>query len=89
MSANKEHKSRVFEIVNPMVILSYGIFFCSILINTWAMRHGMGLKELTMLESLGYFYVPLMSFILLKEAISKRTVFAIVVILIGILVFYL
>lgn len=88
-SASKEHRSKMFEVVNPMVILSYGIFFCSLLINIWAMSRGLELKELAMLESLGYVFVPLLSYLVLKESVSKRTIYAIVIILIGISVFYL
>lgn len=88
-SANREHKSKLFEIINPLVILSYIIFFCSLLINIWAMSHGLELKELAMLESLGYVFVPLMSYLVLHEKISVRTISAISVILIGIFIFYL
>lgn len=88
-SANREHKSKLFEVINPMVIFSYGIFFCSLLINIWAMSLGLELKELAMLESLGYVFVPLLSYLVLKEIISVRTISAIVVILFGIFVFYL
>ena len=88
-SANREHKSKLFEIINPLVIFSYGIFFCSLLINIWAMSHGLELKELAMLESLGYVFVPLLSYLVLKETISMRTISAIAIILFGIFVFYL
>lgn len=88
-SANKEHRSKIFEIVNPQVVFSYGIFFCTLLINIWAMSNGLELKELAMLESLGYVFVPLLSFLVLKETISVRTISAIIVILFGIFVFYL
>ena len=53
------------------------------------MSRGLELKELAMLESLGYVFVPLLSFLVLKENISKRTIYAIIVILLGIFVFYL
>jgi drug/metabolite transporter (DMT)-like permease len=88
-SANREHRSKLFEIINPLVIFSYGIFFCSLLINIWAMSHGLELKELAILESLGYVFVPLLSYLVLKETISMRTITAIAVILFGIFVFYL
>ena len=88
-SANKEHRSSIFEVINPLVVFSYIIFFCSLLINIWAMSRGLELKELAMLESLGYVFVPLLSFLVLKENISKRTIYAIIVILLGIFVFYL
>lgn len=88
-SANTEHRSRLFEILNVQVIFSYGIFFCSLLINIWAMSRGVQLKEMAMLESLGYVFVPLLSFLVLHEMISRRTVAAIVVIIFGIFIFYL
>ena len=88
-SANREHKSKLFEVVNPLVIFSYGIFFCSLLINIWAMSKGVQLKEMAMLESLGYVFVPIMSFLVLKEHISRRTIIATLVVLLGIFVFYL
>ena len=88
-SANREHKSKLYEIVNPLVISSYVIFFCSLLINIWAMSCGVELKEMAMLESFGYVFVPLLSYFVLKETISLRTISAIAVILFGIFVFYL
>lgn len=88
-SANKVHRARIFEILNPQVVFSYGIFFCTLLINIWAMSRGMLLKEMAMLESLGYVFVPLLSFWVLQESISKRTILSVMVILFGIFVFYL
>ncbi len=88
-SANKEHHSKIFEILNQQVVFSYGIFFCTLLINIWAMSRGVQLKEMAMLESLGYVFVPLLSFIVLHESISRRTILSIVVIIGGIFVFYL
>ena len=88
-SANKEHRSKMFEILNPQVVFSYGIFFCTLLINIWAMSRGVQLKEMAMMESLGYVFVPLLSFLILHESISKRTILSILVIIFGIFVFYL
>lgn len=88
-SANRTHKSRLEEIVNPWVISAYAIFFGSLLINIWAMSKGVQLKELAILEALGYIFVPLLSFFVLKEHIPFRTIGGIGVIIIGIIVFYL
>ena len=87
-SANKEHSSRIYEMLNPLVIVAYGIFFCSLIVNIWAMSHGVQLKEMAMLESLGYIFVPLLSVVLLKEQVSKRMVCGILLIIFGIVVFY-
>lgn len=74
--------------LNPLVIMAYGIFFCSLIINIWAMSYGVQLKEMTILESLGYVFVPILSVVLLKEQVSKRMVCGILLIFLGIIVFY-
>ena len=63
-SAKAVHSSKVYEVLNPMVIIAYAVFFCSLLVNIWAMSKGLQLKEMAMLESLGYVFVPLLSFLL-------------------------
>lgn len=89
VSAKKQYNHKIFEFVNPNVIISYGILFGSLLLNIWAMGKGLQLKEMAILESLSYIFVPLLSFIFLKETISKRTIVAIIFIIMGIFVFYL
>jgi drug/metabolite transporter (DMT)-like permease len=74
--------------LNPLVIMAYGIFFCSLIINIWAMRHGVQLKEMALLESLGYIFVPLLSAVLLKEHVSRRMGWGILCIIVGIIIFY-
>ena len=49
----------------------------------------MQLKEVAMLESLGYVFVPFLSFLFLKEKISRRTKVATFFVILGIFVFYL
>ena len=88
-SAKAVHSSKVNEILNPMVIIAYAVFFCSLLVNIWAMSKGLQLKEMAMLESLGYVFVPLLSYLILKESISSRTICATLMVLLGIFVFYL
>ncbi len=87
-SANEEHKSCIYEMVNPLVIFAYAIFFCSLLINIWAMGNGVQLKEMALLESLGYVFVPILSVGLLKEHIDRREICGILLIIVGIIVFY-
>lgn len=88
-SAKTVHSSKVCEVLNPMVIIAYAVFFCSLLVNIWAMSKGLLLKEMAMLESLGYVFVPLLSFLILKEKISRRTICATLMVILGIFVFYL
>lgn len=88
-SAITANKSHIYTIVNPRVIFAYVIFLGSLLINIWAMSKGIQLKEMAMLESLGYVFVPLLSFLLLKEQIDGRVILGIFIIILGIFVFYL
>lgn len=89
-SADKERgRGIIATILNWRVILAYAIFFCSLFINITAMSKGVNLKDLPILESLGYIFVPLLSFVVLKEHISWRTVVSMMFIISGVCVFYL
>jgi len=88
-SAKLVHSSKLYEVLNPRVIIAYIVFFCSLLINIWAMSKGLQLKEMAMLESFGYVFVPVLSFLILKEKISCRTIVATFVVIFGVAIFYL
>ena len=88
-SAQKEHVSRLSEMLNKQVILAYSIFFLSVIINVFALGHGVKVKDLPILEALGYVFVPILSVVFLKETISFRCSIAILMILAGIIIFYL
>ncbi len=68
--------------------MAYAIFFLALLVNIWAMSKGVQLKEMAMLESLGYVFVPILSFLVLKEHITLRTICATLMVVLGIFVFY-
>ena len=88
-SADKNHKGWIREMLNWRVAVAYAIFFGSLLINITAMSKGVNLKDLPILESLGYIFVPVLSYLILKEKISKATIISMTLILSGIIVFYL
>lgn len=88
-SAQKSHKNWLLSILNWRVITAYSVIFTSLLINIMAMKHGVKLKEIPILESLSYIFVPTWSYFILNERISKRTIICIALIIIGITIFYL
>lgn len=88
-SATQEHGSMLSSIFNKKVIIAYTIFGMSILINVTAMGKGVNLKDLPILESLGYVFVPIISFVFLKEEITKQTITSIFLILLGVFLFYM
>lgn len=88
-SAKQEHKNWLMSMLNWRVILAYSIFFGSLMINSAAMRQGMNLKELPTLEASSYIFVPLLSCLFLREKIGWREAGAMLLIVMGILVFYI
>lgn len=87
-SADKQYKSWLASMLNWRVILAYAIFFGSLLINITAMSKGVNLKDLPVLESLGYIFVPVLSWFVLKEKIDRRMLLSMTLIIIGIIIFY-
>ena len=53
------------------------------------MSRGLLLKELAILEALGYIFVPMLSWFFFKEAITRTTLLAITFIVLGLIMFYL
>ncbi len=88
-SARREHTSKVSEILNMQVIIAYCVLFISVIFNVIALSHGVNVKDLPILEALGYVFVPILSLVFLKEEITKRNAWALLVIICGIVVFYL
>ena len=88
-SSMDKHKSFIFEYLNPKVIGGYCIMVVSLLLNLYAMHHGVLLKELSTIESSSYMFVPLLSFLFFKETITWRKAIAIAVIMVGVVVFFI
>lgn len=88
-SASRKHRSPVGMILNWRVMVSYGIMFVTLITNIYAMKHGVQLKDMPILEATGYVFVPLLSSFFLAEKISRYNICSIVLIILGIIVFYL
>ena len=85
----KEHASFVRQYLNPWVISGYGIMGASLLLNIFCLSHGVQVKEVSIIESLSYLFVPVLSWVFFKESITWRKAGAIAVIMAGVLVFFL
>lgn len=75
--------------LNWRVVLAYAIFFGSLFINITGMSNGVRVKDIPILESLGYIFVPVLSMIFLKEKITKNVFVSMLFILVGVIVFYM
>ena len=74
--------------VNPWVIGGYAVLGVSMVVNIFAMSRGIQLKEVGIIESLSYLFVPVMAFFIFGEKLSCRKIGAIGVIIIGIIIFF-
>jgi drug/metabolite transporter (DMT)-like permease len=88
ISAKKSYKSKIREYMNPLVIISYGLFFGCTLITMLAYRK-VPLSMGQILESSGYIFVTVLGTTILKEKLSRKKMIGMAVILVGIFVFTL
>ena len=88
LSARKKYGSRIREYLNPLVIVSYGLFFGCTLITMLAYRK-VPLSLGQILESSGYIFVTVLGTTILKERLSRKKMIGMAVILLGIFIFTL
>ncbi len=93
VSASPEGEGRfrwfIKQYINPWVIGGYAIMFASMIVNIFAMSRGVQVKEVSVIESLSYLFVPLLSFSLFREELTWKKLGAIGIIMIGIFVFFI
>lgn len=87
-SADRVYDSKIKEYLNPLVIVAYGMFFCSMLITMYCYRF-VDVSAGPILESAGYIFVAVLGFIFLKEGFTKKKVIGMIVLLCGIALFAL
>ena len=75
--------------INVWVIGGYAIMACSLVLNIFCMSRGVQVKEVSVIESLSYLFVPCLAFIIFKEQLTKRKLCAITIIICGIIIFFI
>lgn len=87
--AKMRYPSFLKQYLNPWVIGGYGIMGASLLLNIFCLSRGVQVKEVSIIESLSYFFVPVLSWFFFKEKITWRKAGAIAVIMAGVVVFFM
>lgn len=87
-SSRDRHANVIREYLNWKVMCGYGMMGISLLMNIFAMSKGIQVKEVSIMESLSYLFVPFLSFLVFKEKLSWRKIGAIAMIMIGVIVFF-
>lgn len=75
--------------LNPWVIGGYGIMACSLVLNIFCMSRGVQVKEVSVIESLSYLFVPCLAFLLFGERITWRKGIAIAIVISGVIIFFI
>ena len=87
--AKKQYPSFLRQYLNPWVMGGYAIMAGSLLLNIFCLSHGVQIKEVSIIESLSYLFVPCLSWLFFMEEITWRKAGAIAVIMAGIVVFFI
>ena len=87
-AADRTYENHIREYLNPLVIFSYGMFFCSVILTMLALKY-VPLSMSPILESTGYIFVSVMGYFFLKEKFTKRKLAGFALILAGVIVFNL
>lgn len=88
-SAQIHYDNHIREYLNIRVILGYGMMVLATITTLLAYHFGVEYKNGPVVESLGYLLVMVLSRFFFDERITKRKLVGNLVILIGIIVFYL
>ena len=86
--AQEQYPSFIRQYFNLWVIGGYGIMGASLLLNIFCLSHGVQVKEISIIESLSYLFVPVLSWVFFKERITWRKIGAIMVVMVGVIVFF-
>ena len=87
-SAGKTYKSVIYEYLNWRVIVAYGISFSTLLLNTYAFTV-VDMKYGAVIDTFSYVFVMVLSWLILKEHLTKGQLIGNLIIITGIFVYTL
>ena len=87
LGAGKTYSSKIREYLNVYVISGYGMLFISMVLTIVAYSH-LSYLSVPVVEAVGYVLVPVLSYLIFKEKLSKRKVLGIGFILLGIVIYH-
>ena len=87
LGAGKTYSSKIREYLNFYVITGYGMLFVSMVL-TIVVYSRLSYLSVPVVEAVGYVLVPVLSYFIFKEKLSKRKVAGILCILLGVVIYY-
>ena len=86
ISANKSHKDRFSEFVNPLVIGAYSIFILTTIITVISLRV-LPLSYGAVIETTSYVYITIWGLIFFKEKINPKKIIGLLMIILGVITY--
>ena len=83
-----EYSIKIREYLNFYVISGYGLMFISSILSVLAFK-GLDYKVGSALESLGYVFVLILSYLFFKEKLTKNKILGVCIIALGIVIFFI
>lgn len=87
-SSNKKYDSFIKEYLNAYVISGYILLLISTIFTVVALK-GLDYNNIPIMESSGYLMVMVLSYFFLSEKITKKKVIGNIIILLGIIIYYI
>ena len=87
-SAGRQYSSAIREYLNLLVIVAYAMFFGATLLSVYAYK-GIPLSMGPILDATGYVYVTIFGITIFHEKLNARRILALVLIILGIVVYSL
>lgn len=84
-SADEKYDSKIKEYLNVKVMSAYAMFFCATLVTILAYK-GVPLSLGPVIESVGYVFVAVLGYFILKEKLSRRKILGLALIIAGVIV---
>jgi len=85
-AAGRKYRSFFAEYLNPLVVGAYGLFVAAAFASMLALRF-IPLSLAPILEAAGYIFVAVLGWFFLGERLSRRQIFGMVLIVVGIVVY--
>ena len=87
--ARQGYDTFLWQYLNVWVISGYVIMGGAMLLNIFCLSRGVLVKEVSIIESFSYLFVPLMSWLFFKEKMTWRKAVAVAIIMVGVFIFFL
>lgn len=87
--ASREWGTFIRQYLNGWVVGGYSLMILTMVVNIYAIGKGVMVKDISIIESLSYLFVPCLSWIFFREKLGWMKIVAIAVIMTGVIVFFM